>query len=529
MTLADLPIEFSILQGILYLFYPFCGWLADIYICQFKVIKLSFVVALVSSMLLSIASVIATSGVQYLYVHQTITVSGIISLSMMFVGLGMFEANAIQFGMDQMMEASSEQLSSFIHWYVWCAHVATLVMFYLILVSIYFFFNCVFHVEKLTSSFNKALLSYDLLIFSLLFAILSVIVLIFSFCCTRCFHVQQISRNPLKIVFQVLKYSYHHKYPERRSAFTYWENYIPSRIDLGKEKYGGPFTYEQVEDVKTMLRLLLLMVSLFGFHITGDGYSLTNYIMNTMGCPSLVPFIAIIMNPQHIPLLIVTFGIPLYQFFRNCFYRYIPSSLNLMKIGLILALLNESFVCLYSSFIPEREHFECDVNLWHPNVLLKCLLSHVTLRTDNNTCVNLCDSSHAQDSIINFVLVPVILKGLSYLLIFVKMLEFICAQSPNAMKGILIGVWYSMLAIKYFIVDVLDDHFHALSLIPWNIYHAIKGLLILLSVIAFSFVASKYRYRERNETDNNQAIIEEIFERELLFNTDEEDSSYEDN
>ena len=35
-------------------------------------------------------------------------------------GLGMYEANAIQFGMDQMLEASSEQLSSFIHWYFWC-------------------------------------------------------------------------------------------------------------------------------------------------------------------------------------------------------------------------------------------------------------------------------------------------------------------------------------------------------------------------------------------------------------------------
>ena len=29
--------------------------------------------------------------------------------------------------------------------------------------------------------------------------------------------------------------------PERRSAFTYWEEDIPRRIDLGKSKYGGPF------------------------------------------------------------------------------------------------------------------------------------------------------------------------------------------------------------------------------------------------------------------------------------------------
>ena len=33
--------------------------------------------------------------------------------------LGLFKANVIQLGMDQLLEASSDQLSSFIHWYYW--------------------------------------------------------------------------------------------------------------------------------------------------------------------------------------------------------------------------------------------------------------------------------------------------------------------------------------------------------------------------------------------------------------------------
>ena len=41
---------------------------------------------------------------------------------------------------------------------------------------------------------------------------------------------------------------------------AYWENHTPSHIDLRKHKYGGPFTYEQVEDVKTLFRLLLLIL-----------------------------------------------------------------------------------------------------------------------------------------------------------------------------------------------------------------------------------------------------------------------------
>ena len=76
-----------------------------------------------------------------------------------------------------------------------------------------------------------------------------------------------------------------HKYPIKRSAFTFWENDIPSRIDLGKEKYGGPFTYEEVEDVKTMFRLLLLMFSLFGFHLSGDVTSAYFYNMRVSHVP----------------------------------------------------------------------------------------------------------------------------------------------------------------------------------------------------------------------------------------------------
>uniref|UniRef100_A0A1X7V432 Uncharacterized protein n=1 Tax=Amphimedon queenslandica TaxID=400682 RepID=A0A1X7V432_AMPQE len=52
-----------------------------------------------------------------------------------------------------------------------------------------------------------------------------------------------------------------HKYPENRSALTYWEEEAPSRLDLGKEKYGGPFTEEEVEDVKTVFRMLPLFIN----------------------------------------------------------------------------------------------------------------------------------------------------------------------------------------------------------------------------------------------------------------------------
>ena len=71
------------------------------------------------------------------------------------------------------------------------------------------------------------------------------------------------TQSPLKLIYKVIKFAVVTKHPRCRSAFTYCEDELPSRIDFGKIKYGGPFTTEQVEDVKTFLRLLPL-ISIFG-------------------------------------------------------------------------------------------------------------------------------------------------------------------------------------------------------------------------------------------------------------------------
>ena len=67
------------------------------------------------------------------------------------------------------------------------------------------------------------------------------------------------TQNPFKLIYKVIRYAIKQKHPRCRSAFTYCEDELPSRIDFGKSKYGGPFTTEQVEDVKTFLRLLLMV------------------------------------------------------------------------------------------------------------------------------------------------------------------------------------------------------------------------------------------------------------------------------
>ena len=74
--------------------------------------------------------------------------------------------------------------------------------------------------------------------------------------------------NPVKLIIKVMNFVRQHKQPIRRSAFTYGE--IPSRLDVAKERYGGQFTTEQVQDVKSFFSILMVLLSLFGL-MTAEG------------------------------------------------------------------------------------------------------------------------------------------------------------------------------------------------------------------------------------------------------------------
>ena len=89
--------------------------------------------------------------------------------------------------------------------------------------------------------------------------IIFIILLLISYWKRKWFHSEPGQTNPYKTVYNIIKYAKNHKYPLRRSAFTHCDNYIPSRLDFAKERYGGPFTTEQVENVKTLLRILLVL------------------------------------------------------------------------------------------------------------------------------------------------------------------------------------------------------------------------------------------------------------------------------
>ena len=66
--------------------------------------------------------------------------------------------------------------------------------------------------------------------------------------------------NPVKLIIKVIDFGRRHKQPVTSSAFAYGD-LASSRLDLGKERYGGPFTTE-VEDVKTFWTYFLNVIDI---------------------------------------------------------------------------------------------------------------------------------------------------------------------------------------------------------------------------------------------------------------------------
>ena len=519
------------IQGLTFLLYPIFGLIADVCITQYRMIKLAFCSVLVSSLLLFTVAVIYISKSEVIIQkHIGFLLLGII-LVCGISGFGMYEANAIQFGMDQMLEASSRKLSSFIHWYYWSLHLGPLMTFYILLaLLVYMQQRCTINLQYPLQ--NNILFGWIILPPSIIQSIL----IILGLCIIRKsknVYINPVQSSPFKLIINVIKFAWKHKYPVNRSAFTYWENDIPSRIDLGKHKYGGPFTNEQVENVKTLLQLLLLIVSLFGFQLSGDGYSLSQYMMYNLGCPTPWTMLLVVVNPEQLTLLVILIGIPLYQLcIKKYFAKYTPSLLKRVRFGLFICLIREGIYPIISVLTASTENIsQCYLNELaeftedNSSITTLCLLANTKVVV-NGTCQRVCPEVPTHDNLFLLLIIPQILHGLAYLVVFMTVLEFICAQAPYTMKGLLIGIWYANLSIKYLVVNILDGYI--VETTTWNIYHGVKGFGIFLSIVSFSLVYKFYRYRERDEIVNEQAIIEEHYERELLFNSDEEDHDSDD-
>ena len=130
-------IAVSISQGLVFLVYPLLGYLADVCLTRYRIIKWSFLVNLgggiINLFCLLVFFIMATvlglnlSSPQYAFW----VIFPIICVLISVVGIGLYEANIFQFGLDQLLVAPTPKLITFIHWCYWGQSVGHLIAYYL--------------------------------------------------------------------------------------------------------------------------------------------------------------------------------------------------------------------------------------------------------------------------------------------------------------------------------------------------------------------------------------------------------------
>ena len=282
---------------------PFTGWLADVKLGRYKVVLFGTLISFGSVMVF-----FCGLQIKYLMVGKVL-----LGIGMIAEGLGnaCFLASMLPFMTDQLVGASAAKLGAVVYWYYW---IANLSMF---CINIY---GC--HISDTPVQYLRA-------INTIVRAVLLAVIIISDCLCQQWLDRTHKATNPIKLIIQILNYTRKHSYPERRSAFTFIDEEHPTRMDFGKEKFGGPFTEEEVEDVKTVLRLLPLVVCI-SFSVTAMWPLVNlNAFDNITSC--IFNLRAIIWLP---PLVLV----PLCQFLiYPYFHRWVPTMLKRIEIGSGLA------------------------------------------------------------------------------------------------------------------------------------------------------------------------------------------------
>ena len=178
-----------------------------------------------------------TGSVDYALSHyKGILFVLLISLSLFaFVfGLAGYQANCIQLGLDQLFEAPSQYLGLFIHYAMWVFQSGTLS------------FITLFSPMLCSHLPNKTIA----LMFTILYVIVMTLLLPISYWKHQWFHNEPGHQNPYRTVCGILKFTkITNTHFNAVPSLTLRATYIPSRLDFAKERFGGPFTTEQVENV----------------------------------------------------------------------------------------------------------------------------------------------------------------------------------------------------------------------------------------------------------------------------------------
>jgi peptide/histidine transporter 3/4 len=476
----------EIFQGCLYfILYPLVGWIADTVVGRGKLIRCSVWLCWCGSLLQVVSSCIqfGTCGIPVSIAKYGIS---LIALVCLMVGTASYQTNILAYGLDQLYEYSNAHIRAFVHWIVWGQFIG-------------FIFSYVAFSHQIIYDSKVTLIT---LIF--IFSAVCVAVIIDSIFHINFKPVGVLKKNPYRLVYNVLKYAKDHKYAVNRSAFTYWDNKTPSRMDFGKMSYGGPYTEDEVEAVKTFLRIVLVFVSSFGFYIP-------HYILVNGALPFVNVFQGALTDIGQYGSYI------LWNFFNKLILFLVPA-LELVILPLFpkveyfilnpLKSITVAFVFLLLTLI---------------SMLILDTTGHII--TPNDICFLNEISDHSSQFLnISFYVysIPLLFSGLATVIAYVSFLEFICSQAPVNMSGMTTGIFYVIRGVYTSLGPYLQTglkEIPSLGPITCSFWILLANLCIsVCGFVVYLFVVKYYSKRRRGEDYHAAKVIEEKYEN--YFNTE---------
>ena len=94
-------------------------------------------------------------------------------------------------------------------------------------------------------------------------------------------------------------------------------------------------------------------------------------------------------------------------------------------------------------------------------------------------------------------------------------LEFTVAQSPVHMRGVMIGLWYTIWGIGILFNTITKFPFHCQNqYICTNFYYYLtKSVLVLIILIVFVILAKHYKYCVRENEVNIVQIVDDHYQK----------------
>ena len=494
--------------------YPLAGCLADTCWGRYKTIIGSLRFVLISIAMIYILGTFATVGTVPIFFFASdpgplegvkkvstaiifwvvISIPVVLGAMLIVCSLAAFSANVVQYGIDQLRE--SKDMGLYIFWYVWTVYLAKVIFTipYTLLGEFYSYY--------FIWSIGTFLV--------LLPATISVIFRIKKCNKQWIFVAHPQDQNRYKLICRVIKFVI-----TKSRTIIYLQNYDnnfeapKSRFDFGKEKYGGPFTNKEVEEVKSCLQIFFILLTFgpvflvdfaaskllpnFGFHMNCYIDWKNDLLKSLISTGSLTPLIIVVRFP---------FCICLRQLRIWNYIRINLGALERIGLGMLFILLSTLCTLSIDTYGHARVH----------NTTKSCFLS-LKINSFDNCYVNICKNTSVMSGY--FLTIQSVLNAVGYTLFYISSFEFICVKSPQAMRGVLISAFFLIKgAFQILGLSVIFSPFTQWDLSVHTfpscgfVYYLINVVILITGIVIFGIAARKYQRQGRIDYDNN--IVQNI-------------------